>query len=234
MYRIQSLVHLKFIARSVDTDVATSKPSKCSRPSSSLESFNMKLYDTAIAAAVICSVSGRAFNTHYPSTDVSYLLPDSDDPYAKLSTPSLSFANPAHGFDGDDIADDEDWAKYTSKGGALMCGLRGTDQTAGSLMNDRRNPPSAASIWNGDLRQELHTWYWRHIDPATYSCKINDHWNFASALKSLGLNGKPTAEGGDNTCFRVEHWDPSKQENGHQVPAINQWYKVGDKEYRVS
>jgi hypothetical protein len=53
-------------------------------------------------------------------------------------------------------------------------------------------------------------------------------------MQALGLNGKPKSAGGDNACYRIEHRDPSKQENGHQVPAINQWYRIGGNDYRVS
>lgn len=52
-------------------------------------------------------------------------------------------------------------------------------------------------------------------------------------MKALGLNGSPQSEGGDNTCYRVEHWDPKAAENGRQIPAINQWYTVDGVEYQV-
>ncbi|KAF1844423.1 uncharacterized protein K460DRAFT_250326, partial [Cucurbitaria berberidis CBS 394.84] len=144
-----------------------------------------------------------------------------------------NFPNPVQRFDDDDLASDQDWSTYTHKGGALLCALKGTDETAGRQLNDKRTPPSAASPWTGDPQQDLDTWYWHHVDPATYSCKMNAHWNIAFAMRSLGLNGDPKSEqGGENACFRVEHWDPRREENGHQVPAINQWYKAGDREYR--
>lgn len=148
---------------------------------------------------------------------------------------AASIPLPAQGFFDDDTASPEDWTTYTLKGGALMCGLAGTDEEAGQLLNDLREPPSAESQWTGDLKQEMYEWYWHDVNPATYTCKLTDHWNIGYAMRSLGLNGKPKTEGGDNTCYRVEHWDPDKQENGMQTPAINQWYKVGngEKEYRV-
>ncbi|XPS75852.1 hypothetical protein M3J09_007918 [Ascochyta lentis] len=135
----------------------------------------------------------------------------------------------AQGFFDDDLASDADWKKFTEKGGALMCGLNGNDEEAGLQMGDKRTPPSAASPWTGDLMWELQTWKWSTVDPTTYSCKMNDHWAISEAMRSLGLNGKPQSEGGDNTCYRVEHWDPKAS-----TPAINQWYTVDGKDYQAT
>lgn len=52
-------------------------------------------------------------------------------------------------------------------------------------------------------------------------------------MKALGLNGDPQNEGGDNICYRVEHWNPKPAENGRQIPAINQWYNVDGTDYQV-
>lgn len=115
-----------------------------------------------------------------------------------------------------------------------MCGLNGNDENAGEQMGDKRTPPSAASPWTGDLKQELATWKWSEVDPSTYSCKMDDHWKMSSAMEALGLNGKPRSEGGDNVCFRVEHWDPKAVKDGQRIPAINQWYNVDGTDYQVS
>ncbi|KAL6703941.1 hypothetical protein ACN47E_008879 [Coniothyrium glycines] len=152
--------------------------------------------------------------------------PESDN-----APPSL---RPAFGFFDDDLASAADWTTYTQKGGALMCALTSNDEAAGLLLHDKRTPPSAASIWRGDLRQEMQAWYWRDASPATFQCKLDEHWELGEAMKSLGMNGKPSSEGGDNVCYRVEHWDMHKQENGRQVPAINQWYSVAGKDYRAT
>jgi hypothetical protein len=56
-------------------------------------------------------------------------------------------------------------------------------------------------------------------------------------MQSLGLDGRPTTEGGDNQCYRIEHWDPeSRDAEGNQIPTIHQWYNVpgNSKQYRVS
>jgi hypothetical protein len=115
-----------------------------------------------------------------------------------------------------------------------MCGMNQDDKYAGEQLGDKRTPPSAASEWKGDLDQELQTWKWSVFNPSTYTCKMNEHWMIPAAMKSLGLSGKPVSEGGDNACYRVEHWDPKQVDNGRQVPAINQWYKVDGQDYQVS
>jgi hypothetical protein len=114
-----------------------------------------------------------------------------------------------------------------------MCGINGDDEEAGGQIGDTRKPPSAASPWTGDFTQEMTKWKWTEINPSTYSCKMNDHWKIPSAMKALGLNGDPQNEGGDNICYRVEHWNPKPAENGRQIPAINQWYNVDGTDYQV-
>lgn len=114
-----------------------------------------------------------------------------------------------------------------------MCGLNGNDNEAGLIMGDTRSPPSAASPWSGDLRQELAKWEWNEGLPASYTCQINDHWDIYEVTEDLHLNGDPQSEGGDNVCFRIEHWNPSRMKDGQQIPAINQWYNVDGVEYQV-
>lgn len=137
------------------------------------------------------------------------------------------------GFDDWDVSSDADWELYTRKGGALMCGLLGTDQTAGRLLNDKRTPPSAASAWQGDLKEELSWWYWHDVTSVRDKCDFNDYFEFPFAMKSLGLNGISSLQGGDNVCYHVEHCDRNLKKDGESVPSANQWYDVGEKSYRV-
>ncbi|KAG9191881.1 hypothetical protein G6011_10615 [Alternaria panax] len=58
------------------------------------------------------------------------------------------------------------WTKSAAKGGALMCGLDGSDQIAGRQIRDTREPPSAASRYNSDIATELENWYWRETNPS--------------------------------------------------------------------
>jgi hypothetical protein len=178
--------------------------------------------------------------THFATAGVISALPAVDDApvfdvderntsatLATLATLDLDPSRSKVDFWYDDYASQEDWDKYIHKGGALMFGLAGNDETAGRQMEDPRTPPSARSQFNGDLQTDLQNWYWRNINPSSFSCSLAEHWHFSNALRSLRLDGRPASEGGDNTCYRVEHWDPEKRdEQGNQVAAINQWYNV--------
>jgi hypothetical protein len=139
---------------------------------------------------------------------------------------SEAWPNPAMGFFEDDFATPQDWERYTTKGGGMLCGLVVTDRIAGTMLQDGRDPPLAASEWQGGLVQELITWYWHDlVDDQSY-CDIADRWEMGHALKSLGLNGKSKNRGGDNECFSIEHQTRSGS-------PINQYYEVGGKQYRV-
>ena len=177
-----------------------------------------------VAANVI---EARGVDTEYGVTPILNASSEQESTY------NYKVLRPAQGFDTDETASEADWIKFSNKGGALMCGLLGTDETAGQQLRDTRSPPSAASEWRGDLKQELSTWYWRERDPTRSGCEMDEFWQIPTVMKALGLNARPASEGGDNACFRVEHWDPNKEENGRQVPPIDQWYQVGDKMYRV-
>ncbi|KAK1908835.1 hypothetical protein P3342_006714 [Pyrenophora teres f. teres] len=164
-------------------------------------------------------------------------LYDAHSTFQVLAKRNLNEPRPKVAFWDDDTASAEDWKTYKAKGGALMCGLEGSDQAAGRLIGDTRQPPSAASKFNGDLQTELQDWYWRRVDPATYSCSFSQHWQFPRAMESLGLSGTSKAQGGDNECFRTEHWDPERRDgNGNQIPVVNQWYTVPgySKQYRAT
>jgi len=134
--------------------------------------------------------------------------------------------NPATGFFDDDYAEPADWERHTTKGGGMMCGLVISDRAAGAMLHDGRNPPSAASEWQGDLVEDLKTWFWHDLDDDQRYCDIASRWEMGHALKSLGLNPKSKKNGGENECYTIEHQSRSG-------PPINQFYTVGDKQYRV-
>ncbi|RMZ69150.1 cytochrome p450 [Pyrenophora seminiperda CCB06] len=48
-------------------------------------------------------------------------------------------------------ADQELWDKHVAKGERLLCLMEVSDNYAGRMLQDTRNPPSAASIWTGTL-----------------------------------------------------------------------------------
>jgi hypothetical protein len=56
-------------------------------------------------------------------------------------------------FDIGNFATDAVWAQYVAKGDHLECVMDATDAGAGYLIQDTRQPPSAASPWTSDLRR---------------------------------------------------------------------------------
>jgi hypothetical protein len=66
------------------------------------------------------------------------------------------------------------------------------------------------------------------------ACDFKNYWNVESVCSALGLNPSPKMIGGDSTCYKLQHWDPNKKdEGGNSIPKSKQTYKVDDKEYRV-
>lgn len=51
----------------------------------------------------------------------------------------------------DAIASDEIWDKYQKKGNHYQCLFEANDEGAGYLIEDKRTPPSAQSVWKGDM-----------------------------------------------------------------------------------
>ncbi|KAI5376525.1 hypothetical protein J4E82_004746 [Alternaria postmessia] len=200
-----------------------------------LATDNMKLALVLAIAAATHSVTAGTIKTPSPSTRVFNSNVSGTSPALINRKPNEE--RPAVAFWDDDHATEVDWKKSAAKGGALICALEGSDQVAGRQIRDTREPPSAASRYNSDLKTELHDWYWRETSPSTFSCSFSEHWHLAHAMRSLGLDGKPASEGGDNQCYRIEHWNPeNRDDKGNQIPAINQWYSVPghDKQYRAT
>ncbi|CAO2649457.1 Nn.00g068420.m01.CDS01 [Neocucurbitaria sp. VM-36] len=140
-------------------------------------------------------------------------------------------------FDPDEPADQETWEYFVLKGGALMCAMRNSDKFAGEWLNDARTPPSAASVWQGDLKQELTQWGWNDLLPLDSLCSYgNDgYWELEEAFKNLGLNPHDVSKGGHNECYRIEHWNPNLRDaNNRLVPAEKQEYRIGERRYRAT
>jgi hypothetical protein len=195
----------------------------------------MKLTTALAVAAATHLAATRVIDVLHSSDEATVFHIDEPDTPARLATRDLD-RRTVKLWD-DDYASDKDWDTFIHKGGALVCGLEGDDETAGRQMKDTRTPPSAKTQFHGDLKSELQNWYWRHINPSSFSCRLAEHWHFPKAMQSLGLDGWPASEGGDNTCYRVEHWDPERtDDNGNTVAAINQWYNVPgiERQYHVS
>jgi hypothetical protein len=61
-------------------------------------------------------------------------------------------------FNIDDYASNEVWTKYVDKGDHFNCIMHAADFGAGFLIEDKRQPPSAASPWFGDLKRTYPSW----------------------------------------------------------------------------
>lgn len=57
----------------------------------------------------------------------------------------------AGAFDPNILASDGLWNKYQKKGDHYQCLFTADDEGAGRLVEDTRTPPSAQSIWKGDM-----------------------------------------------------------------------------------
>jgi hypothetical protein len=156
----------------------------------------------ALALAVVGQVpKHRDDYSHRAPAIIGHILEYRDDNSDELSTASnasMLLRRTAPGFFDDDTAQPDDWDRYTAKGGGLLCGLMITDRAAGEMLKDGRNPPSAASEWQGGLEEELKTWYWHQLDDDQRYCDIAKRWELGYALKSLGLNEMSKKSGGDN------------------------------------
>ncbi|EOA81968.1 uncharacterized protein SETTUDRAFT_72231, partial [Exserohilum turcica Et28A] len=134
-------------------------------------------------------------------------------------------------FDPNVWADDELWNKYLAKGQRLMCLMDATDQGAGYLMQDTRQPPSAASRWT----TELETWHWDE-EPlyADWDCDFEAK-SLSTVFQALGINPYPAYDDdgepadGENECYVVSH-----AEFGSGVPVRDQRYHVNGREYRAT
>jgi hypothetical protein len=75
---------------------------------------------------------------------------------SRNQSPALNTSTELHisGYDPKVIADQATWDKYAAKGGQLMCAMRFSDMYAGTVMKDTRVPPSAESMWTGDMMCE--------------------------------------------------------------------------------
>ncbi|EUC42920.1 hypothetical protein COCMIDRAFT_54183, partial [Bipolaris oryzae ATCC 44560] len=134
------------------------------------------------------------------------------------------------------------WSRYVGKGHQLLCLMLASDEVAGFLLEDTRQPPSAASRWSGDLTGALRLWGWHHADtPQGEDC--NFEWEgLEDAFEGLGLDYGPMFDernkdiGGENECFSIEHWNRDltfpEDVDLDPIPIIEQRYYVNGKEYR--
>jgi hypothetical protein len=142
---------------------------------------DMKLVPALVIAIIIDTVAAGIVSSSSSNARISDRNIGSISP--KVTGLESEKLRPALAFWDDDHAGEEDWNKNAAKGGALMCGLEGSDQVAGRQMKDTRQPPSAASHYNDDLRADLHNWYWRETNPSSFSCSFSKHWHLPYAMQ---------------------------------------------------
>ncbi|KAJ4298009.1 hypothetical protein N0V90_005908 [Kalmusia sp. IMI 367209] len=138
------------------------------------------------------------------------------------------------GFDSVTLADDEKWTITRCKGAKLVALMLATDQKAGPQIEELkgRNPPSAKSAWQGDLKAELATWGWSEFRVENIYADM-EYWQVESVIKALNINGKPKADGGKIIPYQIEHWNPNKKDpQGKPMDKKDQTYKVNGREYR--
>lgn len=145
-------------------------------------------------------------------------------------------------FNPDVFASDAQWRQYVDKGLQLTCLMEATDQGAGYLLDDSRSPPSAASRWAGDLKNDLAKWYWHITDwDEGWECDWRRQ-GLTEAFEGQGLNPDPAFDdeghpsGGNNQCINVSHYDENdlvdpRDENSPTKQFRDQHYWVDGRKY---
>ncbi|KAH9865863.1 hypothetical protein J1614_009450 [Plenodomus biglobosus] len=148
-------------------------------------------------------------------------------------------------FDPHKYASDAQWKQYVDKGQHLICLMEATDEGAGYLIEDTRTPPSAASLWTGELDDELEEWFWHDHDwDQDWECDWR-RIGLKNAFEGQGLNADPAfdddgdPQDGHNECISITHFDENDVEDVHapwpqMKPVKDQHYKVRGKEYTAT
>jgi hypothetical protein len=140
-----------------------------------------------------------------------HLAPRADPPPAKRPKPNPP--SPPAEPSTPDAAPQSEWDKH-------LC--RGQKLTQVSKLDKDKAEAIALPIgtqWSGNLEAERKQWgYFDSEDP---DCDFEgSYYDITRALEALGVE--------DGDCFRTQHYDPEKE-----TEIKDQWYKVGEKNYRV-
>ncbi|KAJ8116723.1 hypothetical protein OPT61_g1914 [Boeremia exigua] len=146
-------------------------------------------------------------------------------------------------FDINNAASDQVWETYRAKGSWYTCLLDMTTEQAGTALEDKRVPPSAESIWQGDFQDEVSKWGWTEFD-------LNDDGGgdfrddsesadnkIGTALTALGLSLLPASKDGNNVCYAIEHSDDlgDDEDPDDDVDMDNEgFYVVDGKQYLLT
>ena len=126
-----------------------------------------------------------------------------------------------------------EWSKALCKGVRLTQGMLVSEKKAAEFVTPVR------SQWSGDLVQEFRTWGYRELTGARDSrCNFGPETHeLQRAFAAMGIDPRPSSEGGPNVCFHVEHvYGPAviMKPDGRWPKPEQQTYKVAEKVYRVS
>ncbi|EUC33421.1 hypothetical protein COCCADRAFT_96195 [Bipolaris zeicola 26-R-13] len=137
--------------------------------------------------------------------------------------------NPALGedYDPEVFASNQLWEERVTIGSYMFCLMMASDTTAGMLMEDDREPPSAFSAWAmHDINHILGLWGWFNTPTAQgRECDFRSV-GLQYAFEGLGLNYEPKYDdgfqpaNGENVCFSILHWNRRRAlpDNPRQQP----------------
>ncbi|KAJ4342391.1 hypothetical protein N0V87_001009 [Didymella glomerata] len=154
---------------------------------------------------------------------------------ANVST-SDGIVHTAGYFDPNKLASDGLWDKHQKKGDHYQCLFAADDEAAGRLVEDTRTPPSAQSVWKGNMYAEREIWNWHQNYFDEDNCNAED-LHLKDAFEAIGLSTECLEEDGHNQGWSLGHYDEFREDPdagpyGGMLDIIKQTYQVGPKTYK--
>ncbi|CAI6243487.1 unnamed protein product [Periconia digitata] len=116
------------------------------------------------------------------------------------------------------------WLTTLLDGELLLTAMKESDKEAGLQLGDSRQPPSVASVWQGNLTEDLRKWYWSDSQPDKGILE-----NILRTTRHYGILDSEVA------IHQVEHLDPNKKDSdGGLLSPSKQNYSVDGQEYRAT
>lgn len=128
------------------------------------------------------------------------------------------------------VSPQAEWQKYVCRGQKLTLASKADKDKAEEFVLP------ISTQWDGTLENELKLWGYTE-DPYPDCDFDGEYYDISRAYEDLHVlpDDENEDEPDPNECFRIHHYDPNKvDEDGHDIWAGDQTYKVNDKEYRVS
>lgn len=135
-------------------------------------------------------------------------------------------------WDPDDVASDARWNEAIMNGERFLCQMRRTDKDAGKVLGDRRDPPSAQSVFEDSswissaFKKNMRQWYWYEHRTRPNALDFAFYYGWKEALVALQIE---RSSHHTNHAFNIQHWNPDIPD-----PKETQHYTVSDKVYWVS